>query len=384
MKVYFDHAATTPLRPKVLEKMLPFLKEDFGNASSIHSAGKNARVAIEEARETVANFINADPGEIYFTSGGTEANNFAVRGIAHAEFKESKRKKLVSSKLEHSCVKDSIKELGFEGYTIEYLSPLSDGTSSLEGCENLSAEDTSFVTAIHTNNETGAVNNISLLTTKLNGKNIFIHTDAVQAFGKTKIDVRELGVHSLTGSAHKINGPKGTGFAYIKSGTPVSPLIWGGFQERHRRGGTENVSGIAGFAEAVRIAQSEMENNRIIVSELKEIMITGLKLIDPHGIIINSPVNSSPYILSITFDSTLYKNDAESMLMYLDINGVAVSNGAACSSGTLKPSHVILGMGKTPEDAAGTIRFSFSQLNNRDEVAYALEVLKRMSDKFRK
>lgn len=384
MIVYLDHAATAQLHPKVLEKMLPYLKGEFGNASSIHSYGRKARVAVEEARETIASIINADAGEIYFTSGGTEANNFAVRGIAAAEFEETGKNKIITSKQEHSCVKDSIKELSKNGFTIEFISTEPDGTSAISEIDNLTGNNVSLVTLIHTSNETGTINNIPLLAEKIKNKGIHLHTDAVQSFGKMKIDVKELKVSSLCASAHKINGPKGTGFAYIKSGTPVSPLIWGGSQERNRRGGTENVAGIVGLAEAAKIAASEMDDNWNKVDELKRIMIQGISAIDPEGMTINSRENSSPYILSLTFDSRYYNNDAEAMLIFLDINGVAASNGAACTSGTLKPSHVILSMGKSLDDAKGTVRFSFGPQNNIAEISYALEVIKKMSLKFRK
>lgn len=384
MKVYLDHAATTPLHPKVLERMLPFLKEEFGNPSSIHSYGRNAKVAIEETRELIADFINADAGEIYFTSGGTEANNFAVRGIADAEFNESKRNKVISSRMEHSCVKDSLKELNKNGFTIDYLSSQPDGTAAISEINGLTDNQVSLVTLIHTNNETGAVNEISKIHHSINNNNIFIHTDAVQSFGKTRIDVKDLNVHALSASAHKINGPKGIGFSFIKSGTPVTPLIFGGSQERRRRGGTENVAYIAGFAEAVKLAKLGMDENSKKISALKAFMIKGIESIDPEGIIINSTANSSPYILSVTFNGNLYRNDSEAMLIFLDINGVAASNGAACASGTLKPSHVILSMGKNLEDAKGTIRFSFGTGNNMEEISYALEVIKKMSIKFRK
>lgn len=384
MKVYLDHAATTPLHPKVLERMLPFLNEEFGNPSSVHSFGKNVRVAIEEARETIASFINADPGEIYFTSGGTEANNFIIRGIAAAELKESGRNKIISTKLEHSSVKDSVKELDLNGFRVEYLAPEQDTTSSPDSIAPLLDDKVSLVSVIDTNNETGARNNIEAVREKIKGKNIFLHTDSVQAFGKFRLNVRESGIQALTASAHKIRGPKGIGIAFIASGTPVSPLILGGSQERKRRGGTENPALIAGFAEAVKIVNIEMEDTFKHVSLLKNGMIEGLNSIDKEGIEINTIPSSSPYILSVTFKSHYYNTDTEAMLMYLDINGVAASSGAACSSGTLKPSHVILASGKSPADAAGTIRFSFGGVNTSDEINYALEVLKKMSGKFRK
>jgi len=384
MNAYLDNAATTRLHPKVLEKMLPFLKEEYGNASSIHSFGRKARVAVEEARETIAQFINADPGEIYFTSGGTEANNFVINGIAKADFKETRRNRIISSSSEHTSILESITELTNHGYSSRLLNTLKNGFIDFTGLENLLVHSVSLVSFIHTNNETGVMNNIPLVAQTLKDKIIHFHTDAVQAFGKTKIDVKELNVSSITGSAHKINGPKGVGFAYVKSGTPLFPLVFGGAQERNRRGGTENVANIVGFAEAVKIAKENMESNWNNAASLKTAMIKGLKTIDSTGIVINSPEKTSPHILSITFDSQYYKNDAEAMLIFMDINGVAASNGAACSSGTLKPSHVILSMGKKIDDANGTIRFSFGHENTKEEINYVLDVIKKMSVKFKK
>ena len=384
MKVYLDHASTTPLHPKALEKMLPFLKENFGNPSSVHSFGRDARVAIEEARETIASAINANPSEIYFTSGGTEANNFAVSGIAKAELKESKRNRIITGKLEHSCIFHSVSDLSNNGFLLDFLTPKTDGTSSIEEIDAIVNESTCLVTLIHTNNETGAVNDIQAAGSKLSAKNIHFHTDAVQAFGKTKIDVKKLNLTSLSASAHKINGPKGIGFTFIKSGAPVNPIILGGSQERNRRGGTENVAAIAGFSEAVKLRQNILPEREKIVWDLKNAMIKGLNTIDSDGIVINSSPVSSPYILSVTFDSRFYNNDIEAILFFLDINGIAASNGAACSSGTLRPSRVIIAMGKSVEDAKGTIRFSFGIENNLNEIEYTLDILKKMSLKFRK
>jgi cysteine desulfurase len=261
MRVYFDNAATTPVHPKVFEAMRPFLMEEFGNPSSIHSFGRTVRVAIEEARETVADLINASPSEIYFTSGGTEANNFAIFGISKTEFAESKRNKIITSKVEHHCVLDSFHELENEGFNVHYLDVNSESRIPLSSLNEIADKDTSLLSLMHINNETGAINPIKDMAQYANSKNIFFHTDAVQSFGKIQIDVKKLGVDSLCGSAHKINGPKGTGFAFVKSGTPVSPLLIGGSQERNRRGGTENVAGIAGFAEAIRVAKETIQQN---------------------------------------------------------------------------------------------------------------------------
>jgi cysteine desulfurase len=381
-KIYFDNAATTPLHPKVFEKMKPFLTEDFGNPSSIHSFGRKTRVAIEEARELIADFIRADASEIYFTSGGTESNNFVVRGIAETEFAESGRKKIISSRAEHHCVLDSLSYLTNQGFDVNLLKSNADTSADISDFKNLLDDSTSLVSLIQINNETGAVNDIKNISSLLKDKNIFFHTDAVQSFGKIKIDVEDLGVNSLTASAHKINGPKGIGFAFVKSGTPLSPLIYGGSQERNRRGGTENVAAIVGFAEAIKISASMMEINYNHVKQLRDEFINGIKSLAGDKIRINGGENALPYILSITFDQNYFMNDAEAILMYLDINGIAASNGAACSSGTLKPSHVILSAGYSEKDAAGTIRFSFGSQNTLKEVEYTLEVLKKMADKF--
>ena len=384
MKVYFDNAATTPLHPKVFEKMKPFLTEDYGNASSIHSFGRKSRVAIEESRELIADFINANPSEIYFTSGGTEANNFVVFGIARAELAESGRNHLITSEAEHHSVYDSFLELSKNDFKVNFLSVEKDSVIRNESLQQNINSNTSLISLMHINNETGAVSPIEQFSSQIKQKNILFHSDSVQGFGKYKIDVKLSGVDSITASAHKINGPKGIGFAYVKSGTPISPILFGGSQERNRRGGTENVAAIVGFSEAVRIASNSMQERFKHVTELKQRFINGIHSIDNKGIAINGGINTSPYILSITLKSDYYRNDPEAMLMFLDINGVAVSNGAACTSGTLKPSHVIISTGYSIEDAKGTIRFSFGWQNIIEEVDYTLEVMNQLTNKFKK
>lgn len=382
-KVYFDNAATTSVHPQVVEKMLPYLKEYFGNPSSIHSFGRKGRNAIEEAREIAAHSINAHPSEIYFLSGGTEANNFSVRGIVSANKNESGKIKIVTSSAEHHCVLDSCSELEKNGFPLNRISLNHDFSIKHEELINSIDDSTSLVAIMHVNNEVGSINDIEEISETIFSKNTYFHTDAVQSFCKLNIDVKKLNVHSLSVSAHKINGPKGIGFTYVKSGTPINSIMYGGSQERNRRGGTENVVAIVGFAEAIKIAGSNIENNYKTVHELRDVLINGINSIDPEGISINNSPNQLPYILSITFNPNYYKNDSESMLMYLDINGIAVSNGAACTSGTLKPSHVILSAGYSKEEAEGTIRFSFSPKNTLEEVYYCLEVLDRFSKKFR-
>jgi len=376
--IYLDNAATTKIHPEVLEKMLPYLKENFGNASSIHSFGRKTRVAIEDSREVIANFINADPSEIYFTSGGTESNNFIINGLVKTEFLESNKNHLITSKAEHHSVLHTFEKLEKEGFDIDYVQSDENFSVNSENIINKINENTSFISIINVNNETGSVFDLSTL----KDQNVFIHSDAVQSFGKFKIDVKEFGVHSLSASAHKIHGPKGIGLAYIRSGTPMNSFIVGGGQERNRRAGTENIASIIGFAEAVNIANEEMSVNFDKISKLKNYFIDQLKNLFGEKILINSSKNFSPYILNITFNPTYYNVDLESLLMNLDINGIAASSGSACTSGTLKPSHVILASGKSKEYANGTLRFSFSAENSKKEIDYTIDILTNVSKKY--
>jgi len=382
MNVYFDNAATSSLHPKVFEKMQPFLTESFGNPSSIHSYGRKTRVAVEEAREVIANFINANPSEIYFTSGGTEANNFIINGISLSEFSESGKNKIISSQAEHHSVLDTITHLSKNGFICNLLNSQDDTSADFQKLPQYLDKTALLVSLIHVNNETGTVNPIDEIFSIVKSNKTFFHTDAVQSFGKIKLDIQELGIDALSASAHKINGPKGIGFAFVKSGTPLSPLIYGGSQERNRRGGTENVPAIVGFAEAIKIANENIVDNYNHARKLRAEFVNGLKTISGNKIVINGGNNILPYILSITFLSEYFRNDAEAMLIYLDIHGIAASNGAACTSGTLKPSHVILSAGYSESDTSGTIRFSFGSKNTLEEVYYTLDVLKKMIVKF--
>lgn len=384
MKVYLDNAATTKIHPKVFEKMLPYLKEEYGNPSSIHSYGRKVRVALEEAREIAADFINANPSEIYFVSNGTEANNFPIFGIAETVYAEDGRNKIITSAAEHTCVLESFDALRQNGLSTESLPVDKDGKISQSTFSEAVDSETSLISIIHVNNETGSVNDIEKLSKIAKDKEAYFHTDAVQSFGKIKIDVSELGVDALSASAHKLHGPKGVGLVYAKSGTPLSPMIFGGSQERNRRGGTEFAAGIIGFAEAIKIAKNDSENNFAMVKKLRDHFIRSIDEIGIEGLSFNCKDTSFPYVLSLTFNSEIFNNDSEAMLMFLDINGIAASNGAACTSGTLKPSHVIMAMGKSEADANGTIRFSFSYQNTFEEIDYTIGIIKKMAEKFRK
>jgi cysteine desulfurase len=383
MKVYLDNAATTPIHPKVLEKMLPYFKESFGNPSSIHSFGRNVRVAIEEARENIADFINADASEIYFTSNGTEALNFSILGMSKSIFEETGKNRIITAGSEHYAVIESFKKLENEGFDTHYLNSQKNGEINYDELEK-EIDHSALISIMHVNNVLGSVNNLQHVRDFSKNNDTYFHTDAVQSFGKIEIDVKEIGCHSLCASGHKINGPKGIGMAYIKSQTPVKPLLLGGSQERNRRGGTENVAGIIGFSEAVNVIRENIDDKFDHVFKLKNKFIEGIKSINDKGVIINSLVNSSPFICSVTLNEEYYNNDAEAMLMYLDINGVAASVGAACTSGTLKPSHAVLAIGHSKNNASGTIRVSFGAQNSEGEIDYALDVFSKMAKKFRK
>lgn len=382
MKVYLDNAATTKIHPRVLEKMIPFLSENYGNPSSVHSFGRKARVAIEDSRELIANFINADPSEIYFTSCGTESNNFIINGIVQTEFLETGRNHIVTSSGDHKAVLNAFQNLDKNGFNSSII-PIDKHFKV--NSEKLNSEinpKTSFVSLIHVNNETGTINPIDKIKNELEGT--YFHSDTVQSFGKFNLDVKELGVHSISASAHKIYGPKGIGLAYVKNQTPMSSLFFGGGQERNRRAGTENVASIVGFAEAVKIAKEYMNHNFEKVKDLNKYFCNCLLQTGIEGIINNSSDTCSSYILSLSLQPELYHTDTEAILMYLDINGIAASAGSACTSGTLKPSHVILAGGYSNEYAKGTLRFSFSSENTFEEIDYTIDVLKNLTVKIRK
>ncbi|GJQ61525.1 MAG: cysteine desulfurase IscS [Melioribacteraceae bacterium] len=382
-RIYLDNAATTPLDERVFQKMLPYIRDNFGNPSSIHSYGREVRIAIEEARETIADIINADPSEIYFFSSGTEANNFALFGIAKTEFQDSGKNKIISSKAEHKCVLEPIEQLAENGFNTNILEVLPDSTVSPDTLSANIDSNASTVSLMHINNETGGINQIKELAKIAHDAGAWFHTDAVQSFGKTGIDVKDLGVDSISVSAHKIFGPKGSAFTFAKSGTPLSPMIFGGSQERNRRGGTENSAAIIGMAEAAKIAVNEMEQNYEFVKNLKSLFCERILNSGIEGVSLNSEEYFSPYIISLTLTADVYNTDAEALLMYLDINGIAASNGAACTSGTLKPSHVILASGKSVGEANGTIRFSLSPRNTDEEIKEATEIIIKMCRNFR-
>lgn len=374
--VYLDYAATTPLLPEVLEEMLPYFKEKFGNPSSIHKFGQETRAAIEIARDDIAKLLNARQSEIYFTSGGTESINFALIGSARVLKREYNKDEIITSLIEHHAVLETCKFLESEGFRAIYLKPDKTGRITPKQVEQAISERTGLVSLIHINNEIGSINDVASIAEVTSKNNIVFHIDAVQSFGKFKFDLTKLKVDLLSASAHKINGPKGAGFLYIRSETPISSIIFGGSQERNRRGGTENVAGIIGLASAAKFSYANLEKNNLKVFEIKNYMLEKLKQFKDK-ILYNSPSeNCSPYILNISFNPKYFDVEENTLIMNFAIRGVAVSSGSACTSGVLEPSHVLLGIGYDEKRASMAVRFSFSHETTFDEIDYTIEVIK--------
>jgi cysteine desulfurase len=366
-KVYFDNAATTPVRKEVIDVMIPYFNDFFGNPSSIHSFGRECRYALDRARFSIATFIGAKDKEIIFTSGGTEGDNLAVKGIARAN--KDKGKHIITTGIEHNGVLNSVKTLEKEGFEATYLKVDETGRISLDELKNSLRADTILVSIMYGNNEVGTVQPIKDIGELLKDHQAFFHTDAVQAFGVEKIDVNELKVDALTVASHKINGPKAVGFVYIKDGLKFDPILDGGHQEKGHRAGTENVPGILGFAKAVEIVVEERNRNRELYKSLRRRFIS---LLNENGIEfkINENVEYClPHILNISFPGT----KVDTMLTNLDLEGVAVSGGSACSAGSITPSHVLVEMfGENDPRLHNSIRFSFGHYNTEAEIDYVV------------
>lgn len=380
--VYLDNAATTPLDERVLDAMMPYLKQYYGNASSIHQFGREAKVLLEDARDTIAGFIGARSSEIYFTSGGTEANNFAIKGIAFKKLDQqngSVQGHIISSRIEHSAVIDTLEYLKERfGFEITYVNNNKYGEIDTDEIRNSITDKTFLICVMHSNNELGVINNITAIAKIAEEKNILLHTDSVQSIGKTKFNVNDILCNTATLSAHKIYGPKGIGALYIKKDTPVDKFIHGGKQERDRRGGTENIAAIAGFKKAIEILKTEMDSDIEHYSNLRNRFITGIKNSFKDKIIFNTSeeLNSLLNIINISFDMTDSKFDYESTLINLDLKGIAVSSGSACTSGSVQPSHVLKAIGYNDAMAKSSIRISFGRFNTEMDVDYLLDGLK--------
>lgn len=376
-QIYFDHAATTPVDKRVLEKMIPFFTETFGNANSQHAFGRNAMKAVDEARDGIAKLINAKPSELYFTSGGTESDNWAIRGVAHAY--KNKGKHLIISPIEHAAMITTAKALEKEGFEVSFMKVDEEGVVDLEHLKSIVREDTIFVGCMMANNEVGTIEPIKEIVEIAKSVGAVCFTDAVQAAGVLDIDVKELGVDMMSMSSHKIYGPKGVGALYIRNGLKVESILTGGHQERMKRGGTTNVPGVVGFYEAFKLAIADREKNFNYVSSLRDRFIDRV-LAEVPFVKLNGPRENR---LPANADFSFKFIEGESILFSLDLAGIAVSSGSACSSGSLEPSHVLLALGLPEELAHGSIRFSFGKHNTIEEVDYAVETIKSAVQRLR-
>ena len=375
--IYLDHAATTPLDKRVLEKMLPYFTENYGNANSQHSFGQTAKVAVDNARKTIADIIGAKPSEIYFTSGGTESDNWALRGTAK-RYKD-KGKHLIISKIEHHAMLTTAKELEKEGFEFSYIGVDEYGSINLDELEKAIRPDTIFIGCMYANNEVGTIQPIEKIVEIAKKHNIVCFTDAVQAMGAIEINVSKLGVDMMSFSAHKFGGPKGVGALYIRNGLDLGKIITGGHQERTRRGGTTNVAGVVGFSEALRLSRESLDKDNEYIKGLRDRFIERVESEIPYVKLNGSRENR----LSNNADFSFYFIEGESILIMLDLEGIAVSSGSACSSDSLDPSHVLLAMGIPAEYAHGSIRFTFGKDNTLEEVEYTVDKLKEIIHKLR-
>ena len=369
MYVYADHAATTPVHEAARKAMLHCLEEDYGNPSSLHSVGQRAREILDQARADVAACLNADPSEIYFTGGGSEADNQALLTGALLGAKKGK-KHLITTAFEHHAVLHTMKALEKQGFTVTYLDVHEDGVVRLSDVAAAITDDTALVSVMMVNNEIGTIQPIAEIAKLCQDKGVLFHTDAVQAVGHIPVDVKALGVDMLSLAAHKFHGPKGVGALYCRKGIRPEILIQGGAQERGRRGGTENMPGIVGMAAALQEAVSNLNADMVYVTALRERLIEGLSQI-PHSRLNGHRDLRCPGTVNFCFEGI----EGESLLLWLDAKGVAASSGSACTSGSLDPSHVLLALGLPHEIAHGSLRLSLSADNTEEEVAHILKVV---------
>ncbi|MCB0722660.1 MAG: cysteine desulfurase [Ignavibacteriae bacterium] len=379
-KIYLDSAATTLPDERVVTEMMPYFTEKYGNASSIHGFGKPAKVALEDARDILAEFMSAKPKEIFFTSGGTESNNFALKGISFPHLGSDKNH-IITSSIEHMAVLETMAYLRDRfGFDVTFIQPEIDGSISPDKINEAITDKTFLISIMHSNNETGKINDISSISEIASGKGIYTHTDSIQSFGKIKkLNVKSLGVDTATLSAHKIYGPKGISALYIKEGTKLDKFIHGGSQERDMRGGTENIPAVVGLRKAVEILNERMDQDLLHYNNLKTHLVARLSNELDEKIIFNSDsIDALPNIVNFSLNPELTSLDGEELLIKLDLKGIAVSGGSACTSGTLKPSHVITALGRSEKTALLTVRVSFSRYNILPEIDYFVDTLKEI------
>lgn len=376
-RIYLDHAATTPVHPEVREAVLPFMGEYFGNPSSVHSFGREVKKAIEEAREKVANLIGAKPEEIIFTSGATESDNHAIFGIVKAN--EKKGNHIITTNVEHHAVGDTCEILEKMGYQVTYLPVDENGLISPKQVEEAITDKTVLVTIMHGNNEIGTIQPIKEIGEVVKAKGVFFHTDAVQTTGQIPVNVNDLKVDLMSISAHKMYGLKGVGALYVRKGTKLGKFIYGGAQERRRRSGTENIVGIISLGKAAELAQKELEQRVVHNTKLRDKLIDGILEKIPHVRLNGDRVHRLPNNVNISFRYV----EGESLLLTLDLKGIAASSGSACTSGSLDPSHVLLAIGLSHEIAHGSLRLTVGRDTTEEDIDYVLEVLPEIVAKLR-
>ncbi|HEX5733461.1 MAG TPA: cysteine desulfurase NifS [Blastocatellia bacterium] len=383
MRVYLDNSATTAVAPEVISAMLPYFSDEMGNAQSVHSFGQRAKSSLERARRQVAALINAAPTEIVFVSGGTEADNFAVRGIAAAHGQKGRH--IITTKIEHPAVLATCEALERDGFQVTYLPVTSQGRVSVADVRDAISNETILISIMHANNETGVIQPVEEIASvvaeaRANGQtHLHFHTDAVQSVGKILVDIKLLGVDLLSLSAHKIHGPKGTGALYVRKGMRLAKLIHGGHHERDRRGGTENVPAIVGFGRAAELARVEFEERTSRMRELKDYLERQIETRIQDVRVNGDVAHRVPNISNLSFLGL----DGESLLIALDLKGVAVSTGSACASGSLEPSHVLTAMGLSREEVRASLRLSLSAYTTREDIDYTVAALEEIVSRLR-
>ncbi|MDP4132976.1 MAG: cysteine desulfurase NifS [Bacillota bacterium] len=367
--IYMDNAATTKMYPEALKAMLPYLEEGYGNASSIYSLGRDSKKALEDSRATVADCLGADPNEIFFTSGGSEADNWAIRGTAYANSKKGKH--IITSNIEHHAVLHTCEALAKEGFEISYIPVDSEGKIKLDELKAAIRDDTILITVMFANNEIGTIEPIAEIAKIANEHGIPFHTDAVQAVSQIPINVKNMGIDMLSLSAHKFHGPKGVGALYIRKGMRPQSIILGGAQESAKRAGTENIAGIVGAATALKVACQDIEGKSKKISALRDHLIQGIEKNIDYCRLNGHRTDRLPGNCNFSFEFI----EGESLLLMLDMKGIAASSGSACTSGSLDPSHVLLAIGLKHEIAHGSLRLSLSDFNTEEEVDKVIEEL---------
>lgn len=377
-KVYLDSAATTYVSSDALNEMLPCFNIFYGNANSIHTFGREAQGIVDRARDRIAKTINAKSEEIYFTSGGTEADNWAIKGIAHAY--ANKGKHIITSQIEHPAIMESCRALEKEGFEVTYLPVDKYGVVELAELLHAIRKDTILISIMAANNEVGTIQNIKAIGKTARENGIVFHTDAVQAYGALKLDVQDMCIDAMSFSSHKIYGPKGVGALFVRKGVKINNLIDGGHQERTKRGGTTNVPAVAGFGKAAEINARDMSVNTQKMKSLRDYFVRKVTEEIPYVIVNGHPYQKVQSIVNISFELI----EGESILLMLDFEGIAVSTGSACTSGTLQKSYVLAAMGIPDETANGSIRFSFTRSTTKADLDYVVEKLKEVVEKLRK